>query len=157
MLHRSVHSAHRPEAGPDKIPPILLNGVLFLIVATLTITSAAVITNRTPTSAPPVSATVAERAFVMRADMAGAVVIHAPDGRLIADLSPEEGGFISGVARVVDFERNKARLPLDAPVLLRRGENGRLSIHDPTTGWSADLMGFGLDNARAFARLLVLD
>jgi hypothetical protein len=35
-----------------------------------------------------------------------------------------------------------------------RHENGRLGIADPATGWSADLMGFGLDNARAFARLL---
>ena len=28
------------------------------------------------------------------------------------------------------------------------------SIHDPTTDWRADLMGFGADNARAFAKLL---
>jgi len=33
-------------------------------------------------------------------------------------------------------------------------DTGRISIHDPSTGWSADLMGFGADNARAFARLL---
>jgi hypothetical protein len=29
-----------------------------------------------------------------------------------------------------------------------------MAITDPSTGWSADLMGFGADNASAFARLL---
>jgi hypothetical protein len=37
---------------------------------------------------------------------------------------------------------------------VRQHENGRLSIHDPSTGWRADLMGFGADNAAAFAKLL---
>jgi hypothetical protein len=29
-----------------------------------------------------------------------------------------------------------------------------VSLHDPSTDWSADLMGFGADNTRAFATLL---
>jgi hypothetical protein len=39
-------------------------------------------------------------------------------------------------------------------VELMRHENGRFTISDPSTGWRADLMGFGRDNARAFAKLL---
>ena len=33
-------------------------------------------------------------------------------------------------------------------------ENGRMSLTDPATGWSAELMGFGADNTRSFAKLL---
>ena len=43
---------------------------------------------------------------------------------------------------------------LTGPLTLVRYDNGRIAIHDPSTGWSADLMGFGIDNAKAFARLL---
>ena len=157
MLNRSIQSLHQTRSEPDKIPPVLLNGVAFLIAASMAIVGASVVSNRPLSSTPPVSEIVAERALVFQADMSGAVRVHAPDGSLIADLTPEEGGFISGVARVIDFERNRARLPLEAPIVVRRGENGRLSIIDPSTGWSADLMGFGADNARAFARLLALD
>ena len=75
-------------------------------------------------------------------------------GNLIADLSADEGGFIAGVARVLDRERAKYKKPLDGAVIVTLGANGRLSITDPSTGWSADLMGFGADNAKAFAKLL---
>ena len=40
------------------------------------------------------------------------------------------------------------------PLVLELNAVHRLSIHDPTTDWRADLMGFGADNARAFAKLL---
>ncbi|MCM2562052.1 photosynthetic complex assembly protein PuhC [Lutimaribacter sp. EGI FJ00015] len=153
MQYQSAHSSHRP-SEPEKIPPVLLRGVAFLIVASMTIVTSATISGRPATSTPPVSKTVAETAFVLDAEMSGAVRITTPDGTLIADLAPEAGGFISGVARVIEFNRRKAGLPLNAPVRLTRGENGRMAIHDPLTGWSADLMGFGADNARAFARLL---
>jgi hypothetical protein len=39
-------------------------------------------------------------------------------------------------------------------VIVRARENNRLEIFDPSTGWGADLMGFGADNSAAFARLL---
>ncbi len=78
----------------------------------------------------------------------------AADGTLIAELTPQEGGFVSGVYRVILRERTKHGVAPDAPLALRRRDTGRLEIHDPTTGWSADLMGFGADNAKAFARLL---
>lgn len=153
MQYQSAHTSHR-RAEPDKIPVGLMRAVVFLIVCSLTIVTAATISKRPVTSTPPVSATVDQTQFVLDAEMSGAVRITAPDGTLIADLAPEQGGFISGVARVIEFNRRKAGLPMDAPVTLTRGENGRLAIHDPETGWSADLMGFGADNARAFARLL---
>ena len=76
------------------------------------------------------------------------------DGTLLAALSPEAGGFIAGMHRVILRERTKHRVALEGPVTLQAFENGRMAIHDPSTGWGADLMGFGADNAGAFARLL---
>ena len=40
------------------------------------------------------------------------------------------------------------------PVKIIWRDNNRISIFDPVTNWQADLMGFGADNARAFAELL---
>lgn len=76
------------------------------------------------------------------------------NGTVIVDFGPEEGGFIAGVARVLERERTNARQPLDGPIRLVAYENSRMGIFDPSTGWRADLMGFGADNAAAFARLL---
>jgi len=99
---------------------------------------------------------VEERLFIFEANMAGEVIVMDDTGAVLTELSGEEGGFISGVGRVLDRERMKHGQPQDGPVLLMRHENGRYSLRDPSTGWSADLMGFGLDNVRAFARLFTL-
>jgi putative photosynthetic complex assembly protein len=86
--------------------------------------------------------------------MSGAATVLDANGTLIGRLSPETGGFIAGVGRVLDRERTKHGVPLNGPVTIIGRADGRVSIHDPSTGWGADLMGFGQDNARAFVRLL---
>jgi hypothetical protein len=48
----------------------------------------------------------------------------------------------------------KHGVDVNGPVLLQLRESNRLSLYDPSTGWSAELMGFGADNTRSFARLL---
>ena len=84
----------------------------------------------------------------------GSVRVLSSDGVLLANLSGEEGGFVSGVARAVDQERRKQGVQLNTPVEVIWRENGRISVYDPSTAWQADLMGFGADNSRAFAMLL---
>ena len=76
------------------------------------------------------------------------------NGSLLADFAADKGGFVAGVDRVVTRERSKSGANTAAPVLLRLREGNRLSIYDPETNWSAELMGFGADNLRTFARLL---
>lgn len=142
-------------ADKEMIPRALLRAVGLLILAVLVLVSFARLTDRPLIATPPDSLVVAERTILLSGDLAGAATVRDTDGTLIADLSPEEGGFISGVWRVILRERTKARAPHAGPVVLRCDTGGRISIHDPSTGWSADLMGFGADNARAFARLLV--
>lgn len=102
----------------------------------------------------PDSPVVIEKTLFLEGAMSGAAKVFAKDGTLIADYSPEEGGFLSGIWRVLQRERTKARVELDGPVIIRARENNRIEIFDPSTGWGADLMGFGADNSAAFARLL---
>ena len=140
----------------ELIPPFVGRMLVALLLAALSVVAWARLTDQPLVATPPQSAVVEERLFRFDADMAGRVRVLDESGTLLTDLSPEEGGFISGVGRVIDRERMKHGVPQDGPVLLMRHENGRYSLRDPSTGWQADLMGFGLDNARAFARLLLL-
>lgn len=137
------------------IPRVLIRAMVALVVAALVIVTYARLTDRPLISTPPVSPVVAEAALVLDADgVSGAATVYRTDGSLLVDLSPEEGGFVAGIQRVIHRERTKHRVALDGPVIIEAYENGRIGIFDPSTGWGADLMGFGADNAAAFARLL---
>lgn len=151
--HRPPQRRRHP-GEPDMIPPVLIKAMFGLVALCLALVSLYVATDQPVISTPPEAPVVASRTLHLEADMTGAAVVRDADGRLVADLSPEEGGFVSGVARVIARERTKHRVALDAPVILTVNEANRLALHDPSTGWSADLMGFGIDNARAFAKLL---
>jgi putative photosynthetic complex assembly protein len=134
----------------------MARAMLALVLTVLALVTWATLTHRPLQSTPPAGEIVAQRQILLDGDMSGAATIRELDGALIADLNPEQGGFISGVWRVILRERTKHRVSPDGPVTLIRRDNGRVSIFDPSTGWSADLMGFGVDNARAFARLLAI-
>ncbi len=138
----------------DLVPMFLVRAMFALVVVCLVLVSAARISGRpleaTPTDAP----IIAERAIFLSGDTSGAARVLDANGSVLADLPGEQGGFIAGVQRVIDRERNKSGVSLDGPVLLQLREGNRLSITDPSTGWSAELMGFGATNVRSFARLL---
>ncbi|MEY8841959.1 photosynthetic complex assembly protein PuhC [Cribrihabitans sp. XS_ASV171] len=151
MSHAETH--RRPH-DKELVPRVMARALMVLVFSVLVLISLAVLTDRPVTSTPPGGEIVASRTMILSGDMAGAATVRAPDGTLIADLTPEQGGFVSGVWRVLVRERTKHRVALDAPVTVLRRDTGRLEIHDPSTGWRADLMGFGADNARAFAQLL---
>lgn len=139
------------------IPKVLIRGMLALVLASLAIATFARVTDRPLVSTPPVSPVKAEAALVLEADAAsGAATVLLPDGSILVELGPQEGGFVAGVNRVIVRERTKHRAAQGAPILLQAFENGRMAITDPETGWSADLMGFGETNAAAFARLLAM-
>lgn len=138
----------------EMIPPVLTRGLAVLVLCVLALVAYARLADR-PLEATPPDAPIAEsRVMNLSGDMSGAATVRDAEGGLIADLAPEQGGFVSGVWRVLQRERTKHRAALDGPVTLIRRADGRISIADPSTGWSADLMGFGADNARAFAKLL---
>lgn len=145
---------HDSEHGVDMIPRVMIWAVGALMLSVLAIATFARVTDRPLEATPPPGTVERTRDVVLSGDMSGAAQVRAPDGTLIADLSAEDGGFVSGVWRVIERERTKHGADMGAPVTLNWMSTGRLSITDPETGWSADLMGFGADNARAFARLL---
>jgi putative photosynthetic complex assembly protein len=147
---RASHVSHDKEL----IPRVLTRAMFVLVLTILALVSYARYIDMPLSAQPAGGKVVTERQLVLSGDMSGAARVHTPEGLLIADLSPEEGGFISGVYRVILRERTKHRVALDGPITLTRRDTGRIDIYDPATGWSADLMGFGADNARAFAKLL---
>ena len=149
-------NAPRMRAARDDLVPRALVRALFILVMTcLALVTWATFTDRPLESTPPAGPILAERMIFLDGDMSGSARVLDETGTVIADLGPEEGGFVSGVKRVLDRERAKHNVPLDGPVALQLREGNRLSLTDPSTGWSAELMGFGITNTRAFARLLV--
>ncbi|MBN2906164.1 MAG: pullulanase [Rhodobacteraceae bacterium] len=144
----------QPERG-DKIPPVLLRAMLVLVVSVLLIVTYARVTDRPLSALPDQDAPIAvERDIVLNGSMSGAATVYDTEGNVIAEFGPDEGGFIAGVWRVLQRERNKTGAQLDAPIRLIRYESGRLSLRDELTGWRAELIGFGADNEAVFARLL---
>ncbi|KUJ79809.1 photosynthetic complex assembly protein PuhC [Ruegeria profundi] len=139
----------------ELIPRVLLRAMGLLVCAVLAIVAYARLTDVPLSASPPAAEITHEREMILVSDgVSGAVTVLSPEGAVIARLSATEGGFVAGVARVIDRTRMQADQPANTPVIVTRRANGRLDITDPSTGWSADLMGFGADNARRFARLL---
>ena len=146
----------RYKAPPDRelVPRVMVRAMFALVMSVLAIVSYAVYTDRPLIATPPEAEVILERHVFIDGEMSGAATVLDADGTLIAKMSPEEGGFIAGVGLVLDRERTKHGVPLTGPVTITGRADGRVSIHDPSTGWGADLMGFGQDNARDFVRLL---
>lgn len=139
------------------VPRTMVRAMVVLVLATLAIVVIARVTDRPLSSTVPESRVQAEVSLILEADPAsGAATVYRSSGHELASYQADEGGFIAGITRVIARERTKHRVALDGPVTLQAYENGRMAILDPATGWRADLMGFGADNAEAFARLLAL-
>jgi len=138
----------------EKIPKAMLPMMFALIVFILIAVSVARVSGLSLVGTPPQSEVVARASLYFFSERSGAVRVLSSQGDLLANLSGEEGGFVSNVALAVDQERRKQGVELNAPVEVIWRENGRISVYDPSTAWQADLMGFGADNSRAFAMLL---
>ena len=138
----------------EMVPRTMVRLVLGILAICLALVAWARWTDRPLESAPANSPILAERVVFLSAGMSGAAQVLDANGSVIATLDETTGGFVGGVTRVLDRERGKYGVSLDGPVVLRLREGNRLSLYDPSTEWSAELMGFGATNTRAFARLL---
>ena len=147
---------HHPlRKSEEELVPRFFGRLMFaLMFAALAIVTVARITDRPLEATPPETPVLTERSIYLSGTSAGAARVLDANGTLLADLSPEAGGFVAGIERVIHRERAKIGADQSTAVILRLREGHRLSLHDPLTGWSADLMGFGADNLRTFARLL---
>ena len=138
----------------ELVPRILLRAVAALVLAVLAMVTWATVSGLPPAALPPESKVAEERVLHIFGDLTGAARVLDEHGALVADLGPDKGGFIAGVARSLTLKRRQAGIDPAAPVRLIRYEDGRLSLQDDHTGWRAELIGFGKDNAAAFAKLL---
>lgn len=141
----------------EMVPTILVRAMFVLCVCVLIIVSYARITDR-PLAAQPPSVeevpVVQERLIRLFGRMDGSARVMDIDGNVIATLSETEGGFIAGIYRVLERERGAVGLSGTEPIRLVRFSDGRLGLRDDLTDFRAELVGFGADNERAFARLL---
>ncbi len=145
----------RIHATEDEIVPRIMVRIMFgLVLTILVIVSVATLTGREPQNQPPDGAVLSERAIYLSGDAAGRARVLDETGTVIAELPADKGGFVAGIERVIDRERTLRGIEDAQPVLLQLREGNRLSLTDPATGWSAELMGFGATNTRTFARLL---
>ena len=142
----------------EMVPTILLQAMATLIVCALLIVGYARLTDR-PLEAMPAFADTTpvarERHILIDADgTTGAARVLGADGSVLADFGADEGGFVAGVQRALAFERRRQGVDPALPVRLVLFEGGQLSLRDDATGWRAELVGFGADNAAVFAALL---
>lgn len=147
-------TARSMQEDREKIPRIILRAMFGMVLICLALVSWARLTDRPLSATPPDQPMVESRLIHIFGKMDGSARVLDADGTVIADLSPEEGGFIAGMWRALERERTKNRIEGDPPVLLMRFEDGRLALLDESTGWRAELLGFGRDNHAVFARLL---
>ncbi|MFK7743719.1 MAG: photosynthetic complex assembly protein PuhC [Roseobacter sp.] len=139
----------------DLVPRILVRAMFGLVFSILVIVTIATITGRAPTSAPANTPVISERAIFLSGDASGAARVLDANGTVIATFASDKGGFVAGMERVLARTRAQSGADMTAPVVLQLRAGNRLSIYDPVTNWSAELMGFGATNTRTFARLLV--
>lgn len=95
------------------------------------------------------------RDIVILKEAGGDVVVRdARSGLVIAEYTPEEGGFVQGSLRAFNRMRQVAGVPPEAVYRLIQWESGQVSLSDTVTGERVYLEAFGRDNAAAFATLL---
>lgn len=140
---------HHPS---DTIPRGLLiaSAVMLAVVLTgVTVTRL----SGTPIRAPDApAAVVVPLRFEDRADGAVAV-IDARNGQLIEAITGQ-AGFVRGTLRGLARERKRSGVGSEPAFELIGRADGRLTLHDPTTGRMVDLESFGPVNSAVFARLL---
>ena len=153
--HRRQRLNEIAKRDKEMIPRMLLRAMLAMVLVTLALVAFARLTDRPLVAAPPVGVPmVAERIIVLSGDMAGRALVTDMEGRVIADLPGDQGGFVAGIWRVTQRERMLRGMPDNLPLRLVLYEDNRLVIYDDFTDWRAQLIGFGIDNYRTFYNLL---
>ena len=138
----------------DLIPRWLQRVILGLCLTVLALVSFAKITDRPLEAVPANTPVLSEVHVVLAAQSDGATQIYAPGGDLLVDLPSTKAGFVSGIVRVLERQRGLSKIAMSEPVALQLRDGGRITLVDPSTGWSVELKSYGANNTRAFATLL---
>lgn len=143
---------------PFSIFPVWLRWSLALVIIT-SLTATAWFSS---TSQPLAQASEIDRGVVQASrnlffeDASGGRVIvkDANDESTVAVITTGEDGFMRSVMRGLARQRMSNGYDASVPFELTSWESGYLSLNDPVTGRFIELTAFGVDNAKAFARLL---
>lgn len=81
-------------------------------------------------------------------------IIDADDGATLETLTTGEGGFMRSVMRGLARVRRAEGFDAKTPFELTLWPDGLVLLRDPTTDRQIALSAFGIDNVRAFSRLL---
>lgn len=147
-----MQTTARPSDNKDMIPKQLLWAMLALVLASLTVVTFAVVTDRAHVGVPQAAAIVTERSVILKGGGAQAVTVLDVDGSVLMDLP--HGGFITVIQNAMERARLTAGVDKMLPLRIVEYANGRLSAVDDYSGWSAELGAFGSDNRAAFERLM---
>lgn len=142
----------RPSDNPDMIPKHLLLAILALVLASLIVVTFSVLTGRSHVGVPKDATIVAERDIILKGGGAQAVTVLDANGTVLMDLP--HGGFITVIQNANERARFTAGVDKLLPLRIVRYTNGRLTVLDDYTGWSAELGAFGSDNRASFERLM---
>ena len=97
---------------------------------------------------------VSRNLFFQDASGGRVIVKDANDESTVAVITTGEDGFMRSVMRGLARQRLSSGHDDSVPFELTSWESGYLSLNDPVTGRYIELTAFGVDNAKAFARLL---
>jgi putative photosynthetic complex assembly protein len=136
----------------ELIPRRLVIAMFSMAIASVMLTGFAVLTERPLVGQPQVAPVIAERSLKIAATGKGILVTDAGTGETVLDLT--NGGFISVVNDGLERARLVNRVAGNPPVTLTLYENSRLSLLDPTTGWSTEISSFGPGNVGVWMNLL---
>ncbi|PYF10556.1 putative photosynthetic complex assembly protein [Rhodobacter viridis] len=143
-------AGRKPE--PELIPKPLLRAMIGIALLSLALTTYSVLTKRPHEGVPAPGNVVAEKMVILKDIDARHATVADAEGKILLDLP--EGGFVDVMAAAVRRSRAVARITDNPPVRIVRYDNGRLTMEDPATGWSAELYAFGADSKAAFERIL---
>lgn len=138
----------------EMVPRALVIAMFVLMAFTLAIAAYASFTDRPKVGVLDLAPVEQTRSVTLTGDRSGNYVVTDVNGALLATSDDPRAGFLGVMGRVIDRKRNVARIGAGTPVDVMRRANGQIAIHDPATGFTVELVGYGRDNVAAFARLL---
>jgi len=149
-LYYDAERAEMQKRDKEMIPKRLVYAMFGLALASLAITSYAVLTDRPLTGVAPDEPVVAEHQIILEGD-GNAARVTTPDGTVLMD--SEHGAFVTVIRSGLRRARLVARVEGNPAVTVKQFESGRMTLTDPATGWQVELSSFGQGNKAHFTRL----
>ena len=155
MTHQTSPLAHQMKARDrEMVPRALVVAMFGLMALSLAIVAFARLTDQPLRGVAETSAVVRSLPITLEGTRSDGVAVLNAAGEQIAHSDQRRAGFIGVIWTSVGRARKLQGIEGNPPLDLQRLENGHTNIHDPATGWSIELIGYGADNVAAFAKLL---